>query len=203
MTFESGLSLVLATFIFACIPGPGVSAMVVQSLTRGFAAGASFAIGLVCGDLFYLLLALFGLGWIAPQIGPWFMLIKWAGAAYLIYLGVSLWFSKSPVVKAEQAPRLRKRRTFLGGLSVTLGNPKVIAFYCGFLPGFVNIPELALTDIVMVISLMIPTVLVVLLCYAWFASRGQSLVQSARAWKVASRSAGSVMIGAGVAVAAE
>jgi len=203
MTIENGIALILATFIFACIPGPGVSAMVVQSLSRGFKTGASFAVGLACGDLIYLLLALLGLGWIAPKIGPWFMVIKWAGAAYLVYLGVQLWRSESPIKDTTQIQPQQKRRSFIGGLCVTLGNPKVIAFYCGFLPGFVDIPALTSTDTALVISLIIPTVLLVLLSYAWFAAKGQRVLRSAKTWKITSRTAGSVMIGAGVAVAAE
>ncbi len=203
MTVESGIALVIATFIFASIPGPGVSAMVVQSLARGFRTGASFAIGLACGDLVYLLLALLGMGWIAPKIGPWFMVIKWIGAAYIIYLGIQLWRSESPVAEDIQLQPQRRRRSFLGGLCVTLGNPKVIAFYCGFLPGFVDIPTLTSTDIVLVISLIIPTVLTVLLSYAWFAAKGQRIMRSARTWKITSRTAGTIMVGAGVAVAAD
>jgi len=204
MTVESAVALIVATFIFASIPGPGIAAMVVQAVARGFRTGAGFAVGLVCGDFVYLLLVLLGMGWIAPKIGPWFMVFKWAGAVYLVYLGVKYWIAKPPAeLDAVTVKPQSVARTYLGGLCVSLGNPKVIAFYCGFLPGFVNIPELSGTDIIMVISMMLSTVLAVLLTYAWFASRGRRLMHSEKAWKIGSRTAGTAMIGAGMAVVAE
>jgi threonine/homoserine/homoserine lactone efflux protein len=204
MTIESILALAFATFVFACIPGPGVSAVVAQSLARGFKAGLSFTVGLVCGDLVYLLTALFGMGWVAAQIGPWFAVLKWAGAAYLVYLGVKCWLAK-PSVEQETscAVPVKSGRSFLAGLCVTLGNPKVIAFYCGFLPGFVNMSQLAGTDIVLMVGIIIPTVFTVITTYAWLSARGRNAVRSTRLWKIANRTAGSIMIAAGVAVVAE
>ena len=204
MTLESGLALAFATFVFACIPGPGVSALVAQSLTRGCRTGVCYAAGLACGDLVYLLTALFGLGLIASQIGPWFAVLKWAGAAYLVYLGVRAWTAQ-PRIETGRAceEQTRSGRSFLAGLCVSLGNPKVIAFYCGFLPGFVHMPELTATDIVLVVSIIIPTVFTVLASYAWLAAKGRESMRSTKLWKIANRTAGSIMIGAGVAVATE
>ena len=153
MTVDSGIALALATLVFALIPGPGVSALVAQSLVRGFRTGACYAAGLVGGDLVYLLIALFGMGWVASAVGPWFAIFKWAGAAYLVYLGVMAWLARPPCEQgAVNSVSVAGGRSFLAGLCVSLGNPKVIAFYCGFLPGFVHMPELTGTDIVLVVS---------------------------------------------------
>ncbi|QJB55265.1 LysE family translocator [Pseudodesulfovibrio sp. zrk46] len=204
MTIESGIALFIATAIFASIPGPGVSALVAQSLTRGFKTGAGFAAGLACGDLCYLLTALFGMGWVASQIGPWFALLKWAGAAYLVYLGVKAWMAKPPSEQnTASVSEPHTGRSFLAGLCVTLGNPKVIVFYCGFLPGFLHMPELTTTDIAMVVAIIIPTVFTVLATYAWLAAKGREAMRSTRTWKILNRTAGSIMIGAGAAIAAE
>jgi len=204
MTIESIIALALATFVFACIPGPGVSAVIAQSLARGFKAGVGFAGGLVCGDLIYLLTALFGMGWVASQVGPWFAVLKWAGAAYLIYMGIKCWLAKPPTEQETSCPLPTKSgRSFLAGLCVTLGNPKAIAFYCGFLPGFVNMPELTGSDISLVVGIMMPIVFVVPVGYSWLAARGRDAVRSTKVWKVANRSAGTIMIGAGLAVASE
>ncbi|BCS88399.1 LysE family translocator [Pseudodesulfovibrio sediminis] len=202
MTLESGIALALATFIFALIPGPGISAVVAQSLARGFKAGAAFSCGLASGDVIYLLTALFGMGWVASQIGSYFVILKWAGAAYLIYLGVKCWLAKPPVQQAGdcQAPA-RAGRSYLAGFCVTLGNPKAIAFYCGFLPGFVDMSALTGTDILLVISIIVPIIVSVPIGYAWLAARGRNAVRSTRMWKVLNRTAGSIMIGAGAAVA--
>jgi len=203
MTLHNGLALALATFVFACIPGPGISAVIAQSLSRGFKAGASFTFGLALGDLCYLLTALFGMGWVASQIGPYFVFLKWAGAAYLVWLGVNCWLAK-PQPKQERFCSVAVRpRSFLAGLCVTLGNPKAIAFYCGFLPGFVNMQTLTSSDILLVLGIILPIIGSVPLGYAWLASRGRDAVRSTRLWKVMNRTAGSIMIGAGAVIASE
>jgi len=199
MTLESALALAFATFIFACIPGPGVTALVAQALARGFGHGATWAVGLVMGDMVYLLMALFGMGWVAEQLGSGFVVFKWIGAAYLVYLGVRCWLAK-PSGEASAVSEKGRARTFLGGMCVTLGNPKAIAFYCGFLPGFVDMQTLTASGMVSVVAVIIPTVLSVLVGYAWLASQGRNAVGSTRFWKIANRGAGTVMIGAGVAV---
>jgi threonine/homoserine/homoserine lactone efflux protein len=204
MTFESGIALALATLVFACIPGPGISAVVAQSLARGFKAGAGFTLGLALGDVCYLLTALFGMGWVASQIGPYFVILKWAGAAYLIYMGVKCWTAKPNFdPQPECAATARTGRSFLAGLCVTLGNPKAIAFYCGFLPGFVDMASLTGTDVALVMGIIVPIIGTVPLVYAWLASRGRNAIRSTRLWKIMNRSAGTIMIGAGAAIAAE
>ncbi|MCJ2164482.1 MULTISPECIES: LysE family translocator [unclassified Pseudodesulfovibrio] len=204
MTLESGIALALATFVFACIPGPGISAVVAQSLARGFKAGASFTCGLALGDVGYLLTALFGMGWVASQIGPYFVVLKWAGAAYLVYMGVNCWLAKPSASQGDACPMaVRPGRSFLTGLCVTMGNPKAIAFYCGFLPGFVNMRELTGSDIILVISIIVPIIATVPLVYAWLASRGRNAIRSTRLWKVMNRTAGTIMIGAGAVIASE
>ena len=204
MTLESGIALALATLVFALIPGPGISAVVAQSLARGFKAGASFTAGLACGDTLYLLMALFGMGWVASMIGPYFVILKWAGAAYLIYLGVRCWMAKPPADAAAACVESAfAGRSYLAGLCVTVGNPKAIAFYCGFLPGFVDMRALTPGDAALVVSIILPIIFSVPMGYAWLASRGRSAVRSTRLWKAMNRTAGTVMIGAGVAVASK
>ncbi|WP_207259982.1 LysE family translocator [Desulfovibrio sp. Huiquan2017] len=203
MTVESGIALALATLVFACIPGPGVSAVVAQSLTRGFKAGAGFTLGLALGDVCYLLTALFGMGWVASQIGPYFAVLKWAGAAYLVYMGVKCWLAKPNFEQAQCGLPVRPGRSFLAGLCVTLGNPKAIAFYCGFLPGFVDMRALTGTDVALVMGIIVPIIGTVPLVYAWLASRGRNAIRSTRLWKAMNRTAGTIMIGAGAAIAAK
>ena len=96
MTAHGALALTLATFIFAAIPGPGVTAVVAQALGRGLKPALLWSAGLVLGDAAYLLLALFGMGLVARELGGAFVILKWAGAAYLVYLGVRCLTAKAP-----------------------------------------------------------------------------------------------------------
>lgn len=208
LTLEGMAGLVAATFVFAAIPGPGVAAVVSQALARGLAPALLWGAGIVLGDAAYLLLAMLGLSLVAQQLGWAFALLKWVGAAYLVFLGVRCLLARPPAVAATAPsvspvpPARSLARTFLGGFCVSLGNPKVIAFYCGFLPGFVDMRALAGLDMFLVAASILPTCYGVVALYAWLAARGRNVAQSGRAWKLANRGAGAVMIGAGVAVAA-
>jgi len=205
MTAHGALALIVATFIFAAIPGPGVTAVVAQALGRGLKQALLWSAGLVLGDAAYLLLALFGMGWVAQQLGGAFVILKWIGAGYLVYLGLRCLLAKAPEQGAAPLPVTAKSlaRTFAGGFCVSVGNPKVIAFYCGFLPGFVDLQALSGLDALCVAGIILPTVYGVIAAYAWLASRGRNLARSTRVWKLATRSAGVAMIGAGAAVAAK
>lgn len=206
MTVHGAFALTVATFIFAAIPGPGVTAVVAQSMGRGLKHALLWSAGLVMGDAAYLLMALFGMGWVAQQLGGAFVVLKWIGAGYLVYLGLRCLFAKPPVEgqAAEPEPQTAKSlaRTFSGGFCVSVSNPKVIAFYCGFLPGFVDLHALTSLDVALVTAIILPTVYGVIAGYAWLAARGRNMARSRRLWKVATRGAGAAMIGAGAAVAA-
>jgi threonine/homoserine/homoserine lactone efflux protein len=208
LTLEGAAGLALATFVFAAIPGPGVTAVVSQALARGLKPALLFGVGIVLGDLAYLLLAMLGLSLIAQQLGGAFVLLKWAGAAYLVYLGVRCLLAAPPAAvspgqpgDAAPPPAKSLARTFLGGFCVSLGNPKVIAFYCGFLPGFVDMRALSGLGMFLVAATILPTCSSVIALYAWLASRGRELTSSGLGWKLVHRGAGAAMIGAGVAVA--
>ncbi|WP_432734964.1 LysE family translocator [Maridesulfovibrio sp. FT414] len=204
MTIASTITLIFTVMLFASVPGPGVMSIIAQSVSRGFKASALWCVGLVLGDLVYLLLAIFGMGFIAQQLGAGFMILKWIGAAYLVYLGIKCWTSAPP--DAEQATLPKEKgliRTFIAGLCLSLGNPKIIAFYCGFLPGFMDLQALTATDVVIVVCAVIPTVFAILLTYAWLGAKSRNAIRNPKVWKIANRCAGSVLLGAGVAVAAE
>ncbi|MBI5520887.1 MAG: LysE family translocator [Desulfovibrio sp.] len=206
MSLEGAAGLVLATAVFAAIPGPGVAAVVSQALARGLRGALLWGLGIVLGDAFYLLLAMLGLSLVAQQLGWAFTLLKWAGAAYLVYLGVRSLLARQPEPAEGVSSRPEARslaQTFFGGFCVSLGNPKVVAFYCGFLPGFVDLRALSGWDMLLVAGLVLPTCYAVIAGYAWLAARGRAVAGAGRAWGLARRGAGAVMIGAGVAVAVD
>ncbi|WP_321402073.1 LysE family translocator [Maridesulfovibrio sp.] len=204
MTFTSTIALIFAVTIFALIPGPGVMSIIAQSVARGFKSTAIYCLGVVSGDLCYLLMAIFGMGLVAQKLGTGFIVLKWAGAAYLIYLGIKSWRATRPVAANSSLPQAKGTgKTYLAGLCVSLGNPKLIAFYCGFLPGFINLQALTAADVIVVTCSVIPTVLTVLLAYAWLGDRSRAAIRSPKVWKIANRCAGSVLIGSGIAVATE
>ncbi|MCB2174001.1 LysE family translocator [bacterium] len=197
MTLLSISGLAIALFLFALTPGPGVFATISKALSSGFKNTVPFIKGILLGDLILFLLAIYGLAAIAETFNALFLLIRYLGSGYLIWLGIK--FFRSPPGNVDTATITNSRRSsFLGGLSLTLGNPKVIIFYISFVPTFIRLDTLSTLDVV-VVSLVATLVLgSVLLFYAYTASWARELFKSSNAQKKMKRTAGMAMIGTGI-----
>jgi threonine/homoserine/homoserine lactone efflux protein len=130
---------VVASLAVIVAPGPDN----VYVLTRGVAQGREVALasawGMCSGLLFHTTLAAVGLSAILAQSAVVFSVVKYAGAAYLVYLGVrALLSTEEFVASAEEAPAARLRSFFFRGLTMNLLNPKVAVFFLAFLPQFAS-----------------------------------------------------------------
>lgn len=197
MTLISTLALAGAMFLLAVTPGPGVFATVARSLASGFGHAAVVVAGIVTGDLLFLLLAIYGLASFAELLGDFFLVVKIAGGLYLLWLGFRIWTSKPQAVELQGVRELSWKQNFLSGLVITLGNPKVILFYLGFLPTFLDLAALDATDVVIVATVVSIVLGGVMLAYAWSAARARALFRSSRAKRIMNRSAGGVMMATG------
>ena len=202
MTLESAIAFTLAMLILAASPGPGVFATVAQALAGGFRSALDVIAGIVTGDLVFLLLAVFGLTALARTLGDLFIVVKLTGGGYLIWLGVKLWLTKPVPSGQKTGANLESgKQRFLGGLFITLGNPKVILFYAGFLPTFIDLGGLSIRDLLVVACLVAVVLVLTLGAYAYSASRARELFTKPRAIRNLNRGAGTIMIGAGVTIA--
>ncbi len=205
MSLVSVFSFAIAIFVLAVTPGPGVFAIISRSLASGFKTTLLMIAGCVTGDIIFLLFAIMGMSVIAQTMGTLFLLVKIVGAAYLIFLGVKIWISK-PVPAHLQQINGKKAigyGNYLSGLGITLANPKVILFYCGFLPTFMDLPSMTGFDIFLVTMVLAMVLSVVLISYAYLASSARLFFSSTRSVKWLNRTAGTVMISAGAAIAAK
>jgi len=143
------------------------------------------------------------MSFIAQSMGEFFVVIKIIGGAYLIFLGGKVWLSKPVLVKDANGKKGLKYGNYLSGLVITLSNPKVILFYCGFLPSFIDLSSLDRIDICIVAAIVTLVLSGVLIFYAYLANRARMLLASKRAVKRLNRTAGGVMIATGVAIAAK
>lgn len=193
MTLYSITGLSIAMFLLAITPGPGVFITVSKALASGFKNTLPVIAGIVTGDLIFLLFAIFGLALIAEKFETIFLIIKYAGVTYLIWLGVTLWRSHPEKTEISASKKYR----FLSGLSITLGNPKVILFYLGFLPTFVDLNALNGLDILSIAFIVFFILGAVMSFYAYSASRVRQLFRNKRLQKQMNQVAGSVMIGTG------
>jgi threonine/homoserine/homoserine lactone efflux protein len=212
MDLRSLLVFGIALAIAAGIPGPGVLAVVSCAIGRGLKAALVMTCGLVIGDLVYFTAAILGMAALAHSMGELFFIVKLLGAAYLIWLGVKLWRARSEPQEvapspADGASNGKPRRssfgTLLGGLGVTLGNPKTIAFYAGLLPTFIDLRQLTLPSALAMAGIVILLVGGIIGTYAVAAARARGFLGNRRYLKLVNRTAGTMMIGAGVTVATQ
>lgn len=201
MSIENSLALALACFIVMVTPGPGVIALMGHALSKGLRRSVGFIIGMVCGDLVFLTLVIGGLAMIARTFETPFLVIRFAAAAYLIYLGVKAWRAGAIDLEAAAAQNHSAARGFFSGLLLTLSNPKVIVFYVGFLPGFFDLAALGPLDALIAVAIVLGVLVSVLVAYAVAAARARTLLNSERSRKLINWGSGSVMIGVGLTIA--
>lgn len=197
MTLFSILGLATAMFLLAITPDPGVFATVSKALSSGFNRTVPVVVGIIVGDLIFLMFAIYGLSMIAETFSELFTIIKYFGAGYLIWLGIKLWRSTPLDTDISELTPQSNKLSFLGGVSITLGNPKVILFYLGFLPTFVDLNTLSIADVAIVAFVVSVVLGSVMLFYAFTASQARALFKSESAQNKMNKTAGSVMIGTG------
>ncbi|CAB1060464.1 hypothetical protein D1BOALGB6SA_5230 [Olavius sp. associated proteobacterium Delta 1] len=203
MTLYSAFGFVVAMLILAASPGPGVFATTARAMASGFRPALAVIWGIVLGDIIFLLFAAFGLSMVARVLGNLFFLVKICGGAYLVYLGVKIWLQKPELAQGHQNSASRSTcGNFASGLVITLSNPKVILFYCGFLPTFLDLSALTVIDLALVVAIITTVLSGVLITYAYLASHARRIFTNERSVKRLNRTAGGVMVAAGVAIAA-
>jgi len=123
--------LVFAAAYFAALvlPGPGVTALIARVLARGLHGASAFIAGFVVGSLVWFGIAATGLAVLAATFASVFVAIRYAGAAYLLYLAWKFWTAPPRPLDAVQASPDGRWRLFLTGVAINLGNPKVIVFF--------------------------------------------------------------------------
>lgn len=202
MDLPTLLAFTAALALAAASPGPGIAAVVARALGSGFAGALPMVLGLIVGDALYLTFAAFGLAAIAQSFGMVFLAIKYVGAAYLLYLAFKLWTSKPEASAVGEVASDGAVRTFLSGLSVTLGNPKVMVFYLALLPTLVDLERLTPIGYAELLAIVVVVLLVIVGGYAAAAARAREVFRNPRALALLNRGAGTMMAGAAAAVVA-
>jgi threonine/homoserine/homoserine lactone efflux protein len=193
----------IAYAIAVAVPGPGIAAVVGRALGGGFAGAIPMVLGILVGDLIYLVFALFGLAAIAAWFGPVFVVVRWAGAAYLLYIAWRFWTAKPGQEQIGAKAGDSSWKTFLSGLALTLGNPKTIVFYLALLPTVVPLDRpvtvLGFTELVAIVTVVL---LAIGFAYAALAAAAREAFRSSSAVRALNRTAATVMAGAAVLVVA-
>jgi threonine/homoserine/homoserine lactone efflux protein len=194
--------LIFAGVYFAAVasPGPGVAALVARVLGQGLRGVAPFIAGYFVGDMIWLTLAATGLAVIAKAFAGVFIAVKFAGAAYLLYLAWRM-AAAPAVVGAVPCAASREWRAFLGSLSLTLGNPKVIVFFLSIMPLVVDVRRLTLPALAELAAVSAIVIFSTLAGYALAANRARAFLSSTSAVRFVHRAAAGLLAGVAVAVA--
>lgn len=202
MDLANLLVFAVAYFAVVVLPGPGVTALIARVLARGTEGSPSFIAGFVAGALLWFTIAAVGLAAIAATFAPLFVAIRYAGAAYLLYLAWKLWTAPAQPTDVVDTSPESPGRLFLAGLAINLGNPKAVVFFLALLPTVVNLEALTPLGFAEMAGVIAAIVAAVFTTYAITAARVRRLFTSPRAVRLVNRSSGIAMAGAAAAVAA-
>ena len=177
-------------------PGPAIIAIVARALGSGFKSVVPGSLGILVGDLILMTLSAFGLAMVAKAMGQWFLIVKIAGALYLLYLGYKYWTAQ---VLDDPVPQSASRG-FLAYLGLTLGNPKAITFFVALLPVAVNPRTLGVAGYAQLVAATFVLIPAITLGYAALAAQLSRFVASRKARKRINKGAGAAMVGAGALI---
>ncbi len=204
MTWTTWFMFFLVETALCFTPGPAVLLVLSQALTRGSAQAVWSIGGIITANTVYFVLSATGIGAILLASYELFFAIKWIGAAYLVWLGVTAFFGKSKVlsIRREERAPARPGRMFLNGFVLQMANPKALVFFTALLPQFIN-PKAAVIPQVAILALTSVVVeFFVQLFYAVLAGRVTHLATQPRFAAITNRVAGSLLVGAGIGMAA-
>jgi len=199
MTLETWLAFAAASAILVLIPGPTVLLVVSYALGQGFRTALPMAVGVALGDFTAMTLSMLGVGALLAASATIFTLLKWLGAAYLVWLGLKLWRAGGTLDAAPRTDAASASKMLGHAWLVTALNPKGITFFVAFLPQFLDPQASFLTQMMVFEATFLALAFANALGYALLASRARGLVKSRRAMGLVNKVGGTCLIGAGIA----
>jgi threonine/homoserine/homoserine lactone efflux protein len=203
MSLEHWLAFVAASAILLAIPGPTILLVISYALSHGRKVATATVAGVALGDFTAMTASMLGLGALLATSATLFTVLKWVGAAYLIYLGIKLW--RAPVadraaaaIDDAEAPATRPFRVLLHTYAVTALNPKSIVFFVAFLPQFLDLTkplffQMAVFEVTFLVLATLNAAL-----YGLLASMARNTIRKPKVQRIVNRTGGSLMIGAGL-----
>lgn len=204
LTFDQAFSLFSISFLLALSPGPDNIFVLTQSAVWGRRSGLLVVLGLCTGLIGHTVAVAVGLAAVFASSATAFNVLKWAGAAYLVYLAWGAWRAGAVTSRPRQGtPAMSDGQLYRRGIVMNLTNPKVSIFFLAFLPQFTNPAQGSVAlQILSLGALIILSTLIVFSLIAWFAGLlGDRLQESARAQIWLNRIAGTVFLGLAIRLA--
>jgi threonine/homoserine/homoserine lactone efflux protein len=199
MTFESWAAFTAASAVLLIIPGPTVLLVVSYALGQGWRTVLPMTVGVALGDFTAMTLSMLGLGALLATSATLFTVLKWVGAAYLVYLGIRLWRAGGTLDAAPRTDAVSAAKMLGHAWLVTALNPKSITFFVAFLPAFLDPKADFLTQMVVFETTFLVLAFANAFGYALVAARARGFVANPRAIGIVNKVGGGLLIGAGAA----
>jgi threonine/homoserine/homoserine lactone efflux protein len=197
MSLQLYLAFVAACIALALLPGPVVTLVIANGLRHGTRAALTNIAGVQAGLTIVIGIVAVGLTSLMATMGYWFDWVRFAGAAYLVWLGIKLIRAPVKGVDADAPPPPPRGGFFLQGFVVLLSNPKVLVFFGAFIPQFMDMSKDHVTQVALLGATFMITGAVTDTIYALLAGRAR-LFFSARRTRLLSHISGGFMIGGGI-----
>ncbi|MCS0504595.1 LysE family translocator [Ancylobacter mangrovi] len=202
MSIETWLAFVAASAVLLLIPGPTVLLVVSYALGQGRRVALPVAAGVTLGDFTAMTLSMLGLGALLATSAALFTLLKWIGAAYLIWLGIRLWRAGGQAQFGAERSEGSRARLVAHAWLVTALNPKSITFFVAFLPQFLDPGRDFLTQMIVIEATFLALAAANAFSFALVAGRMREAIGRPSIVTAINRVGGSLLIGAGVATLA-
>ncbi|MEQ8664964.1 MAG: LysE family translocator [Rhodospirillales bacterium] len=202
MPFEIWIAFVIASSAMLMVPGPTVMLVVSYALGHGRSSGWATVPGVTLGDFAAITASVAGAGAVLAASATLFTALKFAGAAYLVWLGIKLWRVRPALDDLQDTRRTRSNKAmFWNAFVVTALNPKSIVFFVAFVPLFVDPTRPVLTQFVILEATFLTLACINIALWAALAGQLRSRFRRPETVKLINRIGGSFMIGAGVLTA--
>jgi threonine/homoserine/homoserine lactone efflux protein len=202
MTLTAFLAYCAAITLAAATPGPAMFTVITNGVSRGFVRAFIAGVGVAAGDAVLVTLALLGLVALAQTFEWVFLALKYAGAAYLVFLGFRMWRSAAVLSNGLQSKQPRLSRSFFLGASIALGNPKAILFHASIMPLILDLETMTFADGLLVVAVVIGVNIATMGVYAALSGRASSWFRTPTRMRLMNRFAGGALIGTGALIAA-
>ena len=202
MTLATWITFFLACWAISLSPGPGAIAAMSAGLNHGFRRGYYMVFGLILGICTLVGVVVAGLGAIIAASNTAFTVLKFLGAAYLVWIGISQWrASDKPLVAATDAPALTRKQLVMRGWAINATNPKGAVFMAAVVPNFVDLSHPLIPQYLIIMASLSFTDLVVMAGYVALASRVLRALKEPHHVRLMNRCFGGLFVVAGTLLA--
>ncbi len=202
MPFDLWLTFCAASLALLLIPGPTVLLVLSYALSKGRSVAIATAAGVALGDLIAMTASLAGLGALVMASAAVFNVLKWVGAAYLVYMGINLIRTATiSGLEVSEPDSITASRVFGHAVTVTTLNPKSIAFFIAFVPQFIQADSALLPQFVILIATFVTLAAVNALAYALAADRLRRIIARPSVIVWITRTGGAALIIMGILTA--